>query len=388
MRFLETIKIALKNIRSNKLRTTLTMLGLIIGIASVIILVGIGNGASNKVQSQVQSLGTDILTVTINSSSTSLEYSSLEDILKIYNVASVAPYKTISNTLSNGTTSTNSGTIIATNDNYLSVTNLSLYEGRTISIVDIENASKVCIVGQGIATTLFSLADPLKQTIKIDGDNYTVVGMLNEAGSSMGTNIDNILIIPITTAKYLGTDTSINNLYVKVKDENKIKETINLIKNYLRSTLEVSSDDYSVTSQDTVIDTMEEVTNTMSLLLGGIASISLVVGGIGVMNVMLVSVTERTKEIGIRKSLGAKGKDILTQFLIESVVICILGGIIGILIGIGLGNTVQNFGYSFKTSTNIILISFVTSALIGIIFGIFPAYRAAKLNPIDALHTE
>ena len=143
MRFLETIKIALKNIRSNKLRTTLTMLGLIIGIASVIILVGIGNGASNKVQSQVQSLGTDILTVTINSSSTSLEYSSLEDILKIYNVASVAPYKTISNTLSNGTTSTNSGTIIATNDNYLSVTNLSLYDGRTISIVDIENASKV-----------------------------------------------------------------------------------------------------------------------------------------------------------------------------------------------------------------------------------------------------
>lgn len=388
MRFLETIKIAFKNIKNNKLRTTLTMLGLIIGIASVIILVGIGTGASSKVQNQVQSLGTDILTVTINSSDESLEYSSLEDISKIDNVASVAPYKTISNIISNGTKSTSNASIIATNDNYLEVTNLSLYEGRTISIVDIENSSKVCIIGQGLATTLFSLADPLNQTIKIDGDNYTVVGMLNEAGSSMGTNIDNVLIIPITTAKYLGTDTSINNLYLKVSDENKITQTTNLIKNYLGRTLESSTDNYSVTTQDSVLDTMEEVTNTMSLLLGGIASISLVVGGIGVMNVMLVSVTERTKEIGIRKSLGAKGKDILIQFLIESVVICILGGIIGISMGIGLGNLVQNFGYSFTASSTIIFISFITSALIGIIFGIFPAYRAAKLNPIDALHTE
>ena len=388
MRFLETIKIAFKNIKNNKLRTTLTMLGLIIGIASVIILVGIGTGASSKVQNQVQSLGTDILTVTINSSDESLEYSSLEDISKIDNVASVAPYKTISNTISNGTKSTSNASIIATNDNYLEVTNLSLYEGRTISIVDIENSSKVCIIGQGLATTLFSLADPLNQTIKIDGDNYTVVGMLNEAGSSMGTNIDNVLIIPITTAKYLGTDTSINNLYLKVSDENKITQTTNLIKNYLGRTLESSTDNYSVTTQDSVLDTMEEVTNTMSMLLGGIASISLVVGGIGVMNVMLVSVTERTKEIGIRKSLGAKGKDILIQFLIESVVICILGGIIGISMGIGLGNLVQNFGYSFTASSTIIFISFITSALIGIIFGIFPAYRAAKLNPIDALHTE
>lgn len=388
MRFLETIKIAFKNIKNNKLRTTLTMLGLIIGIASVIILVGIGTGASSKVQNQVQSLGTDILTVTINSSDESLEYSSLEDISKIDNVASVAPYKTISNTISNGTKSTSNASIIATNDNYLEVTNLSLYEGRTISIVDIENSSKVCIIGQGLATTLFSLADPLNQTIKIDGDNYTVVGMLNEAGSSMGTNIDNVLIIPITTAKYLGTDTSINNLYLKVSDENKITQTTNLIKNYLGRTLESSTDNYSVTTQDSVLDTMEEVTNTMSLLLGGIASISLVVGGIGVMNVMLVSVTERTKEIGIRKSLGAKGKDILIQFLIESVVICIFGGILGISMGIGLGNLVQNFGYSFTASSTIIFISFITSALIGIIFGIFPAYRAAKLNPIDALHTE
>lgn len=388
MRFLETIKIAFKNIKNNKLRTTLTMLGLIIGIASVIILVGIGTGASSKVQNQVQSLGTDILTVTINSSDESLEYSSLEDISKIDNVASVAPYKTISNIISNGTKSTSNASIIATNDNYLEVTNLSLYEGRTISIVDIENSSKVCIIGQGLATTLFSLADPLNQTIKIDGDNYTVVGMLNEAGSSMGTNIDNVLIIPITTAKYLGTDTSINNLYLKVSDENKITQTTNLIKNYLGRTLESSTDNYSVTTQDSVLDTMEEVTNTMSLLLGGIASISLVVGGIGVMNVMLVSVTERTKEIGIRKSLGAKGKDILIQFLIESVVICIFGGIIGISMGIGLGNLVQNFGYSFTASSTIIFISFITSALIGIIFGIFPAYRAAKLNPIDALHTE
>ena len=201
MKTIETIKIAIKNILGNKLRSILTMLGLIIGIASVIILVGIGNGASSKVKSKVQSLGTDILTVNINSSEESLEYSSLEDILKLSNVETVAPYKTVSASVSKGTTTTNSASIIATNDKYLEVTNIGLYEGRTISIIDIENANKVCIIGQSLATSLFSLADPIGETIKINGDNYTVVGMLEESGTSMGTNVDNLLLIPVTTAK-------------------------------------------------------------------------------------------------------------------------------------------------------------------------------------------
>lgn len=235
MKLFETIKIALKNIASNKLRSALTMLGLIIGIASVIILVGIGKGASSSVQEQVKSLGTDILTISINSSDSSLEYSSLEDILKIDNVSSVSPYKNVSATVSRGTTTANSASIIATNDEYLDVTNLSLYEGRKISIIDIENSSKICIIGQKLATTLFSLSDPIGETIKIDGDNYTVVGMLEESGTSMGNNIDNMLIIPITTAKYLGTDTAINNLYVKIEDEENVTTATAEIKTIIKT---------------------------------------------------------------------------------------------------------------------------------------------------------
>lgn len=388
MRIIDILKVAFKNITSNKLRSALTMLGLIIGIASVIVLVGIGNGATTDVTSQVQSLGTDILTVTINSSDTSLSYDQVNEIAKLDNVNSVAPYKTVSGTVSRGTTSSSKSSILATNNYYLNVTNLTLLEGRTISIIDIENKSKVCILGYDIATTLFSLTDPIGQTVKIEGDNYTVIGLLEEQGTSMGTNIDSMVLIPLTTAKYLGSDTSITNLYVKVEDENKIDTTTIVIGNYIRSNLQISSDYYTVSSQDSMLETMESVTSTLSILLGGIASISLIVGGIGVMNVMLVSVTERTKEIGIRKSLGAKRKDILIQFLIESLVLSLLGGTIGVLAGIGIGNLLEQFSYTFVTSAGVIILSFASSAIIGLIFGIFPAYRAAKLNPIEALRTD
>lgn len=388
MKIIDILKVSFKNILSNKLRSALTMLGLIIGIASVIILVGIGNGATSDVTSQVQSLGTDILTVSITSSDESLKYEQIDDLLKISNVDSVAPYKTVSATVSRETTTSSKSSILATNNNYLDVTNINLAEGRTISVVDIENKSKVCIIGYDLAQTLFNLTDPVGETVKIDGDKYTVIGLLEEQGTSMGTNVDNMLLIPLTTAKYLGTDTSISSLYVKVKDEGQISKTITSIESYIRSTLQISSDYYSVSSQDSMLETMEQVTNTLSLLLGGIASISLIVGGIGVMNVMLVSVTERTKEIGIRKSLGAKRKDILIQFLIESLVLCLLGGLIGVALGIIIGNLASKFGYSFSSSTGIVILSFASSAFIGIIFGIFPAYRAAKLNPIDALRTE
>ncbi len=387
-KFINILIGSLKNIANNKLRSTLTMLGLIIGIASVIILVGIGNGSTSQVSSQVKSLGTDILTLNIKSSDTSLEYSQLDDILNLNNIEKVAPYKTVSSTVSREATTSERANIIATTDNYMEVTKLTISSGRLLSSIDLENNSKVCLLGNDIAESLFNLSNPVGQDIKIDGDNYKVIGVLTAMGSNMGSNIDEMLIIPYTTAKYLGSDTSVNNLYIKVKDEALIDKTTTIIENYIKSSLGITTDYFSVSSQASMLDTMESVNNTLSLLLGGIASISIIVGGIGVMNVMLVSVTERTKEIGIRKALGAKRKDILVQFLIEALVLCICGGIIGILCGLLIGTLLGNMGYTFSSNTSILVISFLSSSIIGIVFGIFPANKASKLNPIDALHAD
>ena len=284
---LSILKVALKNIASNKLRSALTILGLIIGIISVILLVGIGTGATTDVTSSVQSLGTGTLTVTIDSDSdTSLEYEQIDELLKLSNVEMAAPYKTVSGTINYGDTTSRGGSILATTPEYLSIMNLTISDGRLLSNIDIKNTSKVCLIGTDIADTLFEnqkTEDIVGKQIKIDGDKYTVVGVLTTAGSSMGNNIDSTLIIPFTTAKYLNGDTSINSLYVKVENEDLIDVTISLIENYLENKLSISSDYYSVSSQSSMIDTMSDISNTLSLLLGGIASISLIVGGIGVM---------------------------------------------------------------------------------------------------------
>ncbi len=391
-KIINILKVSLKNIISNKLRSSLTMLGLIIGIISVILLVGIGTGATSNVNTSVQSLGTGTLTLTINSDSdTSLEYENLDEFLKVPNVSMYAPYKTVSGTVSYGTTTSRGSQILATTPNYLSVMNLTISDGRILSNIDLKNTSKVCLLGTDIADTLFEDVDTediVGKQIKIDGDKYTVIGVLTSAGSSMGNNVDSTLIIPFTTSKYLNGDTTINSLYVKVENEDLIDNTISSLENYLEKTLGISSDYFSVSSQSSMLDKMSDISNTLSLLLGGIASISLIVGGIGVMNVMLVSVTERTKEIGIRKALGAKRRDILIQFLIESLILCMLGGTIGVLLGLGIGSLLQIFGFNFSASGEIILISFLSSAIIGLSFGIFPAYKASKLNPIDALRTD
>lgn len=278
--------------------------------------------------------------------------------------------------------------IIATTNDYMDITNLTISSGRVISKIDLENNSKVCLLGNDMAETLFSLSNPVGQSIKIDGDNYTVIGVLTAVGSSMGSNVDDMIIIPFTTAKYLESDTSINDLYIKISDENKADSTETLIEEYIESNLGITTDYFSVSSQDSMLDTMDNINNTLSLLLGGIASISLIVGGIGVMNVMLVSVTERTKEIGIRKALGAKRIDILMQFFIEALVLCILGGLVGIAVGLAGGTILGKMGYTFIPSIGIVSVAFLSSVLIGTIFGIFPANKASKLNPIDALHTQ
>ena len=385
-------KVSIKNIFTNKLRTALTMLGLVIGITSVIILVGIGSGATGNVTSTVKSLGTGTLIVNINSNSdTTIEYSQISNFLELENVKQIAPYKNVSGTVSKNDVTSKNSTILATTPSYLSIMNLTISDGRLLSNIDLNNSSKVCLIGSDLVETLFEntkTKDVVGQKIKIEGDKYTVIGVLTTQGTSMGTNIDSTIIIPFTTAKYLKGDTSINNLYLKVEDEELIDRTKERIEFYIEKTLGISTDYFSVSSQNNMIDAMSDINSTLSLLLGGIAGISLIVGGIGVMNVMLVSVTERTKEIGIRKSLGAKKRDILIQFLIESLILCVLGGLIGIFMGLSIGNILSIFGLTFKESSGVIVISFISSVVIGLVFGIFPAYKAAKLNPIDALHTE
>lgn len=387
-KFLNILKVSIKNINGNKLRTILTMLGLIIGIASVIILVGIGSGTSNQVTSQVQSLGADVLTLNITSSDTSLEYDNIDELKNIQDITAAAPYKTVSGTVTHGENSSGRANIIATTNKYMEVMNLTISSGRLLSTIDLDNNSKVCLLGSDIAETLFENDTVAGNSIKIDGDNYTVIGVITATGSSMGNDIDSMVIIPFTTAKYLDSDTTINNVYIKVEDENKIENVSSRVESYIISTLGLTTDDFSVSSQDSMLSTMDEVNNSLSIMLGGIASISLIVAGIGVMNVMLVSVTERTKEIGIRKALGAKRSDILIQFLIEALLLCIVGGIIGIGLGVGIGMLLNQMGYNFVPEIWIILIAFFSSVMIGLLFGIFPAYKASKLNPIDALHTE
>lgn len=387
-KFLNILKVSIKNINGNKLRTILTMLGLIIGIASVIILVGIGSGTSSQVTSQVQSLGADVLTLNISSTDTSLDYDQIDEIKKLQNIESAAPYKTVSSTVTRGDNSSGRASIIATTNEYMDVMNLTISDGRLLSTIDIDNNSKVCLLGSDIAETLFEEDTVVGNKIKIDGDNYTVIGVLTATGSSMGNDVDEMVIIPFTTAKYLGADTTVNSMYIKAENENQIENATTSIENYISTTLGLTTDDFSVSSQDSMLSTMDEVNNSLSVMLGGIASISLIVAGIGVMNVMLVSVTERTKEIGIRKALGAKRSDILVQFLIEALLLCVIGGIIGIILGISVGNLLGQMGYDFTAETWITLIAFFSSVIIGLVFGIFPAYRASKLNPIDALHTE
>ena len=387
-KFKNILKLSLKNIITNKLRSLLTMLGLVIGIASVIILVGIGNGSSTSITSQVQSLGTDVLTLNINSSDYYIEYDDIDNLLKLDNIEAIAPYKNVSSTVSRLGTESTRANIIATTPSYLDALGLTISSGRLLSVIDTENYSKVCLLGNDLAEEIFSLSNPVGQSIKIDGDNYTVIGVLTSQGTSFGSNIDEIIVIPFTTAKYLGSDTTINNLYIKVSDEDLMEDTTTLLENYVENVIGIDSDYFSVSSQDSMLSTMDNINNTMSLLLGGIASISLIVGGIGVMNVMLVSVTERTKEIGIRKALGAKRKDILIQFLTEALVLCLVGGFIGIIAGIGVGSLLGKMGYTFTPTVFIVFLAFLSSALIGTIFGIFPANKASKLNPIEALHAE
>lgn len=384
MKIVQIIQCAMKNIVQNKLRTFFTMLGLVIGISSVIVLVGIGDGTNSQVKDELELLGTDMLKIEI-ANETGIKEKELNYLRKQENVKQIAPYKTIyGKTVSKEETTFKKANIIATNEDIVEARNMKIKEGRNLNSIDLENKNKVCIIGANVAKELFGYTNPIGQIMKIDGDKYTMVGILEKQGESMGMNVDNLVLVPFSIEE-LNERKIITTAYVKVEKEEKIRNTINTLKNKLTKELGMVEDEISISSQDSMRNKTEKINHSLSILLGGIASISLIVGGIGVMNVMLVSVTERTKEIGIRKSLGAKKSDILVQFLAEAIIISIMGGIFGIILGILVGQFTQEIGFRFIVSSQIIIISFLASSITGLVFGIFPAYRASCLSPIEAL---
>ncbi|WP_312859724.1 ABC transporter permease [Peribacillus huizhouensis] len=387
MNGLQTLKMALKSIIANKIRAFLTMLGIIIGVSSVIVMVAIGQGSTKDVQDQIGSLGTNVLTVSVTGSDVTFKEGDADQIKDVNGIEEIAPTVSGRVTLKKGKTNTQVS-MIGTTSSYLKVRDLQLQSGRFIADLDHENHSKIAVLGSDTAQTLFGLGDPVGESIKVNGTSYKVVGVLESVGSSLGTSGDSTIIVPLSTGQRLASTTNIGTTYVKVENEN----SINFVSSRIESTMNSivgDADSYSVSSQKDLMETASSVNETMTLMLGGSAAISLIVGGIGIMNIMLVSVSERTKEIGIRKAIGAKRKNILLQFLIEAVVLSSFGGIIGVGIGVVSAQiyTVVT-GSTIAYSIPVMLLSFVFSLLVGVVFGVFPANKASKLDPIQALRYE
>ena len=388
MNFKQSFKLAIKSLRTSKMRSFLTMLGIIIGVASVIVLVSLMNGLSEDMTSQFEDMGTNTLTVNIMGRGGNRSYSvaKMEELISDHSdyFTGYSPVVSASITVKNGTNSVDT-TATGVNELYDDMQAVDLDEGRFIQYIDAERRQKVCVIGTYIASELFEGTDPLGETIKVNGSSYTVIGVMSEIADSTESSDDDIVYIPYSTATRLSYTGTVSSYMISCKDTDHIETCISIIETALNEVF-ASSDYYRVTSMSEMIDTVNTMMSSISAVLVGIAGISLMVGGIGIMNIMLVSVTERTREIGIRKSLGAKRKDIMRQFIIEAATTSSIGGVIGILAGFVLAYVASLLlDMTSSTSVSAVAIAFSVSVGIGIIFGYFPANKAAKMNPIDAL---
>ncbi|MEI7024379.1 ABC transporter permease [Paenibacillus sp. y28] len=394
MRFSELIGMAMRTVTSSPMRTFLTMLGVIIGVSSVVTLVAIGQGTSDKVASQIQGLGTNLITVSLtgfnNGRATQLDYNELMQLETLPEFKYIAPmFSRGSSNVKYERTSTQL-TVTGTNDRYFQIQGLELAKGRLLAPADLEFRNRVAVIGSGAAQTLFGFVDPVGQDINMDGFVYTIVGLLEEKGSNTsGTSIDDTLMVPLETVRRDFKLGSIRTTYIEAASKDEVTTAQATMKQYLVYKFK-SESGFTIQNQDEMLKTANSVNEQMNYMLVGVACISLVVGGIGIMNIMLVTVSERTREIGIRKSIGAKRRTILMQFLVESVVISGLGGLVGLGIGIGISLLIPVFyaNQATKLSLDISLYAFLFSVVIGVVFGLYPANKASKLRPIDALRTD
>ena len=388
MSLAKCFSMAISSIFNNKMRSFLTMLGIIIGIAAVIILVSLMNGLTNMVSDTFAELGTTSINVSINAPSETKNIKAA-DIFKLAEenprlISQVSPLVTVRSTVKVGTDSiTTSATGVA--ETYNDMKSLVVEHGRFIQYVDIERMQKVCVIGTYIQKEFFEGTIPIGEKIKINGVPYKIVGILEEKEDSGAGSGDDCIYIPYTNATRLSNNGVINTYVVSAVDEDHVTAVVGIIKEMLNKKIG-DSDYYTVISMLSMIDMMSSMMDTMGTMLIAIAAISLLVGGIGIMNIMLVSVTERTREIGIRKSLGAKQKDIMTQFVIEAGTVSCMGGVMGIIVGSGcamIGGVLLDL--TVRPSVGSIAVAFLVSVGIGIAFGFLPAKKAAGLNPIDAL---
>lgn len=392
MGILQAYKMAIKSILSNKVRSFLTMLGVIIGVGAVIAAVAFAQASTKNVTNSIQSLGTNLISINITgrNSNRNVTFEQLKKFAaeNSNEISALAPLVNGSFTAKAGTES-RSTTVIGTTPDYAVIKSRSVQSGRYLSSNDVDNRQKVALIGTAVMNDIFAGSNPIGQNVKINGENFKVVGVLEEKSSGQDQSDDDQIIIPVTTAQRFMKSAVIRNFSIQATTGEAVDSVMTKAKEFLTKIYN-NTDNFRVFNQAQMLSTLNSVTSSMMMILGGIATISLVVGGIGIMNIMLVSVTERTREIGIRKAIGAKKKNIMIQFLIEALMVTGMGGLIGVSLGISIIKFVIGGVFKYPTVYSLpwILLSFGVSLFVGVIFGLFPAYKAANLNPIEALRFE